>query len=94
MEQDKQEIYNNDKIIRITIGASFGAMFAILLVLGIMSRACRRRQYTTVRRWEPMDLDYGKKLFMPGKDENEPENDFEIDMADMSTQTRKLLNNK
>lgn len=94
-EARERELKQNDTTQRIAIGATFGVLFSILVVVAILSRACRRRQYTAVRRWNAMDLDYGKKLFSSGRDEDhELEQDYEMDMGDMSVQSsKKLLNN-
>ena len=92
--QNKQELQNHGKIQRIIIGVFCGALFSVLLIIAIASIVCRRRQYRSVRRWDPMDLDYGKKLFSSGKEEDDDlEHDFEIDMGDVNLQTRRLLNN-
>ncbi|XP_070204035.1 acid phosphatase type 7-like isoform X2 [Littorina saxatilis] len=97
-EQNKEELVNSDKSRRIAIGVSFAVLFTMLVVVAVVTKACRRKQYTTVRRWEAMDLDYGKKLFTAGKDEDDDlEKDFEIDMGNGNLQSRKLLsvlNNK
>ena len=93
--QKKQELLDSDEVRRIAIGVSFGALLLILVSIAVATRVFRRKQYTSVRRWDTMDLDYGKKLFSPAKDEdNELEHDFEIDMGEVNLQTRKLLNNK
>ena len=92
--KNKQELLDGDRTRRIIIGVCFGVLFTILVTVAVAMKVCRRRQYTSVRRWDPMDLDYGKKLFTSGKDEDmDLEHDFEIDMGDMNLQTKKLLNN-
>lgn len=92
--KNKQELLDGDRTRRIIIGVSFGALFAILVTVAVATKVCRRRQYTSVRRWDPMDLDYGKKLFTSGRDEDmDLEHDFEIDMGDVNLQTKKLLSN-
>ncbi|KAL8559759.1 hypothetical protein ACOMHN_002292 [Nucella lapillus] len=96
-EAKDRELKQSDMTQRLAIGVSFGVLFAILVVVAILSRACRRRQYTAVRRWNAMDLDYGQRLFSSGRDNDLPEleQDFELDMGDMSapSSTKKLLNN-
>ncbi|XP_076470599.1 acid phosphatase type 7-like [Babylonia areolata] len=93
--QKEEELKRSDRTQRIAIGASFGVLIAIVAAVAIVSRACRRHQYSVVRRWDAMDLDYGRKLFSAAREEEHDleQHDFEVDMGDVNGQSKKLLNN-
>ncbi|XP_059171125.1 acid phosphatase type 7-like [Physella acuta] len=84
------ELLEGDNRNRIIIGASCAFVGLILLIVFISVRKCKRRSKVT-RRWEQMDINYGKKFYNKAPDKEE-DNDFEIDMSDGTEPTRKLLN--
>lgn len=84
------ELLEGDNRNRIIIGASCAFVGLVLLIVFISVRKCKRRSKVT-RRWEQMDINYGKKFYNKAPDKEE-DNDFEIDMSDGTEPTRKLLN--
>lgn len=93
---DDAEIVNRDKTQRLAISISFGAVFVILILAAILYKVCRRRHYTLPRRWELVNVDYGKPYQPLNAEEEEEEDqiDLEIDMADsQKIHSKMLLNN-
>ncbi|BFZ12551.1 hypothetical protein BsWGS_15589 [Bradybaena similaris] len=84
------ELLQGDNKVRLIIGVSCAAFAAVAVIIIIFVKTIRRKKKVT-RRWEHMDINYGKKFYSkaPEKDED---NDFEIDMSDGTEPTRKLLN--
>lgn len=84
------ELLQGDNKIRLIIGVSCAAFATVAVIIIIFVKTIRRKKKVT-RRWEHMDINYGKKFYSkaPEKDED---NDFEIDMSDGTEPTRKLLN--
>ncbi|GFR74406.1 purple acid phosphatase [Elysia marginata] len=85
-----QQLLRGDNRNRLIIGIVGGVVALVALIVILAVRRCRKRRRTT-RRWETMDINYGKKFYSkaPEKDED---NDFEIDMSDGTEGTRQLLN--
>ncbi|XP_046560041.1 acid phosphatase type 7-like [Haliotis rubra] len=84
-------IVEDDNKQRMAIGIAFGCLVAVVLIVVIAVKKCRRKR-KAVRRWEQMDFNYGKKFYSPAKDlDKELDNDFEIDMSDGTLPTTKLL---
>ncbi|XP_005096461.1 acid phosphatase type 7 isoform X2 [Aplysia californica] len=83
------EMLKGDNKTRLIIGVSAGSfIIAVLVIICIVRRVRRRRRVT--RRWEQMDINYGKKFYSKAPDKDE-DNDFEIDMSEGTEPTRKLL---
>ncbi|XP_055891596.1 acid phosphatase type 7-like [Biomphalaria glabrata] len=85
-----EALLEGDTKLRIIIGGSCAGVAVILVSMFIFAKKCKRKSKST-RRWEQMDINYGKKFYTkaPEKDED---NDFEIDMSEGTEPTRKLLN--
>ncbi|CAL1541090.1 unnamed protein product [Lymnaea stagnalis] len=84
------ELLEGDNRNRIIIGASCGGFFLLVIIAVVATKKCRRKS-KVARRWEQMDINYGKKFYSKAPDKDE-DNDFEIDMSDGTEPTRKLLN--
>lgn len=84
------ELLEGDNRNRIIIGSSCGALFLVVIIAVFSAKKCRRKS-KVARRWEQMDINYGKKFYTKAPDKDE-DNDFEIDMSDGTEPTRKLLN--
>lgn len=85
-----QELLRGDNRNRLIIGVVGGVVALVALIVILSVRRCRKRRRTT-RRWETMDINYGKKFYSKAPDKDE-DNDFEIDMSDGTEGTRQLLN--
>uniref|UniRef100_A0A0B7ASY5 Purple acid phosphatase n=1 Tax=Arion vulgaris TaxID=1028688 RepID=A0A0B7ASY5_9EUPU len=83
------DLLEGDNKVRLIIGVSCAA-FAFAVVITIIFVKVMKKKKKVARRWEHMDINYGKKFYSkaPEKDED---NDFEIDMSDGTEPTRKLL---
>ncbi|KAK3764894.1 hypothetical protein RRG08_025415 [Elysia crispata] len=85
-----QQLLRGDNRNRLIIGIVGGVVALVAFVVIVAVRRCRKRRRTT-RRWEQMDINYGKKFYSKAPDKEE-DNDFEIDMSDGTEGTRQLLN--
>nr|KAG5709051.1 hypothetical protein BaRGS_004690 [Batillaria attramentaria] len=97
-ERDKEHMLDADAMRRIVIGASFGGVIGLVLIILLIMKLRRRGKRRVARRWDSMDYKYGKtKLYAPGNDDDDEvddDNDFEVDIPDGSLQTTKLINGK
>ncbi|GFO41119.1 purple acid phosphatase [Plakobranchus ocellatus] len=85
-----QKLLQGDNRNRLIIGVVAGVVIVVAFIVIITVRRFRKRRRTT-RRWEHMDINYGKKFYSKAPDKDE-DNDFEIDMSDGTEGTTKLLN--
>ena len=83
------ELLSGDSKTRVIIGATFGSFVAVCLIILLYIRRSRRKSRIT-RRWEHMDINYGKRFYDKAPDQDD-DNDFEIDMVEDTDQNRKLL---
>ena len=99
-ETDKKNLLAADDSRRLIIGASFGGVTLLVVLVALVFKLRRRSKRRVVRRWDSMDYKYGKtKLYAPTNDDDDDDdfkddNDFEVDIPDGSQQTTKLINGK
>lgn len=66
-------------------------VLVLVVSLLIVRRVCRGRRRRSARRWENMDINYGKRYYSKANDKDEFDNDFEIDVPETTEPSRKLL---